>query len=104
MRTTKRVDAEKLMTVGMLEDELRKIKIGLAALIKEVKGMDRRDLVTNVASRAGPKPCIVVEWGECCLGRVSGRLKTRKIAPALHALALSMGRLARYVDEHTKPR
>ncbi len=93
---------EKCMTVGVLEDELVKVRQGLNGVIKAVKAMDRRALLTHIAA-AGPKPCVVVQWNECCYGGASAKLAKKNISPALHSLALCLGRLARYIDAHDKP-
>jgi hypothetical protein len=106
---------KKYMTVGMLEDELIRLRGGLNEVIKVLKAMDRRELVTTIEDpRIGglgkPYACPAVGW-ECDekiwrLQPARNRRMTNSIRRAILAFMYGVtpcvGRLARYIDHHTK--
>ncbi len=114
MGTTKR-PAKKYMTVGMLEDELIRLRAGLNDVIKVLVAMDRREVVTTIeddriGGGAHPWECPAVSW-EC--GKTIWSLRptsTRKMTKGTRKAILTfvngvtpcLGRLARYIDKYTK--
>jgi len=107
--------AKKYMTVGMLEDELVRFRNGLNEVIKVLKAMDRRELVTTIedpriGGKVKPYACPAVGW-DCAekiwrLKATSDRRMTKALRKAmltfLYGVTPCLVRITRYVENHTE--
>jgi hypothetical protein len=99
MGKTKTVAPKTYVTVGMAEDELRKVRKALTVIIKKLEAEDRRKLLTLADDRRRWKACPAVD-GFCDVPvwnmrvkTVSGKTVSERIALVLPCLIKLLNRL-----------